>query len=61
MCLSNQALEADRKQKKGNEGDSAHRGAKPIGSAAPAKGLVNRNPQEGLPDRHSITLSLFAR
>jgi hypothetical protein len=60
MGLRNQALEADREQQKCNEGESAEGAAKPLGSAAQAKGLVNRNPQEGLPDRYLITLSLFA-
>ena len=60
MGLRNQALEADREQQKCNEGESAEGGAEPIGSAAQAKGLVNRNPQEGLHDRYLITLSLFA-
>ena len=59
MALSDQALKRDGQQKKRDEGESTEGGTKSRGSAATAKGLVNRNPQGGLPDRHSITLSLF--
>jgi hypothetical protein len=60
MGLSDQALQRDGKQKKCDESEATKADAQPIGSPAPAKGLVNRNPQGGLPARHSITLSLFA-